>query len=344
MISVKHHLVDLPPQALDAYLEKGWFRMNQTLFITHFLHFENQFYPAVWLRYAVNRGIDELAGRKLRAIEKRFRVEVNPWHYTPQQERLYAAYRAFAGFNITETLHELLMGYEEVNHFRTWQVEIYADKRLVALGIFDAGEKTAAGIANIYDPDFRKYSLGKALIYAKLQHICKAGFSWFYPGYAVPGNRSFNYKLDIAPEYTEYFCPVKRQWFTYEQRGGLPDLLSVMEQKLRSVQQKVSMPGKNYLLMYYQRFDASLLGLHFADLLHYPMFLLLGYDATRGHWLIGVYDLELACYKVVFCHTVYTAENSFSSDKWICTDLLQVQATYLSELDGHQMQVFMESL
>lgn len=32
---------------LDEYLEKGWFRMGQTIFTCNFLNFNRQFYAAI---------------------------------------------------------------------------------------------------------------------------------------------------------------------------------------------------------------------------------------------------------------------------------------------------------
>jgi len=343
MFSEKHHLTYLPPQALDAYLEKGWFRMNQTLFITHFLHLESGFYPAVWLRYPLKNGIASLMDKKLKPIQRRFQIEVKPWQYNPAQEALFSVYRSGAGIDMTPTLHELLMGVEEVNVFNTIQVEVYDNTRLIALGIFDLGEKGAAGITNIFHPDYRKYSLGKALIYAKIQYSKKQGLDWFYPGYAVPGKSRFNYKLDIAPSHTEYFCPVSQQWLPHFHGTSLPNLLDEMENKLIFAREKASFLGRNCPLVYYKHFDAGLVGLEFADLLHYPIFLLFGYDSQKAQWLTGVYDLVSAKYRVLLCHTLFSPGDIRVYDKLVCTDILQVTEVLASGLDLAALFGFMEN-
>ena len=343
MVSAKHHLTYLPPQALDAYLEKGWFRMNQTLFITHFLHFESQFYPAVWLRYPLINGLKDLLDKKLKPILRRFQLTVKPWQYSPEQEELFSFYRANAGINLTATLHELLLGYEEVNVFNTIQIELVDDNRLIALGIFDMGEKSAAGITNIFHPDYRKYSLGKALIYAKMQYSQQQGLKWFYPGYAVPGKSRFNYKLDIAPDHTEYFCAVSHQWLPFTQPGELPNWLNDMERNLLLLQEKLLAHGRKSLLVYYQHFDAGLIELDFSNLLHYPIFLLFAYDPQKAQWLMCVYDLVSAKYKLLQCQTLFTPAADRVYDKLVCTDVLQVTHSPATDLDLQGVFEFMKN-
>ena len=46
----KHYPEVLLPEDLDAYLEKGWYRMGQTIFTTHFLCFDKGFFSAIWVR------------------------------------------------------------------------------------------------------------------------------------------------------------------------------------------------------------------------------------------------------------------------------------------------------
>ncbi len=333
----------MPQQALDAYLENGWFRMNQTLFITHFLLLESEFYPAVWLRYSLNNGLGALMGKKIKPLERNFKIQVQPWDYTPEQEALYSAYRMGAGFDMTATLNELLMGSEEVNIFNTFQVEMYEGSRLIALGIFDMGEKSAAGICNIFHPDYRKFSLGKALIYAKMQYSRQQGLDWFYPGYAVPGKNRFNYKLGIAPNHTEYFCPLSQQWLPHIQSGELPNLLNEMEKGLILAREKAASFGRKCPLVYYLHFDAALVGLDYEDLLHYPIFLLLGYHPQKAKWLAGVYNLVSAEYQVLLCHTLFSPGDNRTYDKLVCSDILQVTDSLASGLDLQGLFRFMEN-
>ncbi|MEJ7659632.1 MAG: hypothetical protein WKG07_08390 [Hymenobacter sp.] len=56
-------------------------------------------------------------------------------------------------------------------------MEVRAEGHLIAAGIFDQGTRSLAGIVNFYDPDYRKYSLGKYLMLYEIR-IRSADKDW----------------------------------------------------------------------------------------------------------------------------------------------------------------------
>ena len=51
MLVELHNPIDsLNGEELDKYLERGWFRMGQTIFTTNFLKFNGLIYSVIWLR------------------------------------------------------------------------------------------------------------------------------------------------------------------------------------------------------------------------------------------------------------------------------------------------------
>jgi leucyl-tRNA---protein transferase len=327
MFSAKRHPGNLSPELLDVYLERGWFRMNQSIFITHFLHFEAHFFPAIWLRYPLDQGIGEVIDKKLRPIEKKFRIEITPWVLTDEQEALFNLYRAHAGLDMAVSLRELLLGQWAgdgvENIFNTYQVCMYDGTKPVAFGFFDVGSDSAAGISSIYHPDYRKYSLGKALMYAKMKYCSQRKIRWFYPGYAVPGHKRFNYKLDIAPGHTEYFCPKQEGWLPHLPAQPLPDYLAGMERKLSLLQETLAGNGLPSTLVHYRQFDAALMDLDYSDLLNFPIFLHCAFDKETRQWLVVVYDIIKGSYRLLLCNTLVSFGSYRVHQKVICTDLLQ---------------------
>ena len=89
---------------------------------------------------------------------------------------------------------------------------MYDQDKMIATGFFDVGQESAAGICSIYDPAYRKYSLGKYMIYEKMFYSKSKGFDYFYPGYVVPGYTMFDYKLDIGSTALEYLNRGNGQW------------------------------------------------------------------------------------------------------------------------------------
>ncbi len=304
MITQKKHLRKINPQQLDSFLSKGWFRMGQNMFITHFLQLEMRFHTAICLRYKLDENAGTVIQKKLKPLQKKFTIDFQDWRYNMEQELLYGIYVADSGLNIKADLLGLMMGWEEENIFDTRQVAIYDGMRLVAAGLSDFGQKTAAGICSFYHPDYRKYSLGKGLMYAKMKACIEVGMTHFYPGYAVPGYDRFNYKLDMLPLNTEYFDPVSKNWIPYIPGSALPDLLDEMHQGLQVLQQKLKQLHIQSTLLYYTYFDSVLVDAFSQVELNQPVFLYIELLPVMNIGMIVLFDLNNNQYKVALCNAL----------------------------------------
>lgn len=324
MFSQIRHPTYLSPGDLDAYLERGWFRMNQKIFITHFLHFNWNFFPSVWLRYNLQEGIKTHIDKRLKPVLKRFTLQVHSWVYSQDQEDLFSLYRTHSGLDMATTLQELLLGQFHSNIFNTNQVSIYDGSKLIALGFFDMGNISAAGISSIYHPDYGRFSLGKALIYAKMDYCARNGVKWFYPGYVVPGYKKFNYKLEMAPGHTAFYCPQSSVWQPLPPSASVPNFLFEMESKLMLLQEIMAAKGVSTTVIHYRQFDAALMDLSLPDLLHFPVFLHVKFDSINQLWNLIVFDFLTNVYTLLQCQ-ILTAMGTYRVEgKIVCTDLLQV--------------------
>ena len=198
--------------ALDFYLGQGYYRMQQDLFTCQFVPFEGRLYTAHWLRLALARVQWGPAQRRLLRRNARFADAVRPFRSLPEYEALYARYRAFITFDAAPTVGEVLLGDAAHNVFNTHVIELRDGNRLIAVGIFDRGDRTLAGILNFYDPDYRQYSLGKHLMLLKAEHARRLQLDYYYPGYVVHGYPKFDYKLFACPAATEVFDSVSGFW------------------------------------------------------------------------------------------------------------------------------------
>ncbi|HET9054642.1 MAG TPA: GNAT family N-acetyltransferase, partial [Cyclobacteriaceae bacterium] len=193
-----HTPQQLTPHELDAYLERGWFRMGQTIFTTNFAHVKDQMLSTIWLRVKLYEYERDAAHHKLLKRNAAFTVTVQPAVVTEEQEALYARYRGSLSFNVSESLQHLLFGKNESSVYTTYEVTLRDRGKLMGCGFFDLGGTSAEGIVSFYDPEYKKFSPGKYLIYTKIQFCKELGLPYFYPGYFVPGNPYFDYKLSIA--------------------------------------------------------------------------------------------------------------------------------------------------
>jgi arginyl-tRNA--protein-N-Asp/Glu arginylyltransferase len=202
-------------EELDAFLEKGWYRMGQSIFTTHYISLEDQVYRVFWLRYNLQKLT--LSRRQLRLIKRneRFSITKKPFKITDELEELFALYKTGIDFEPALSVQHWLHGDQLHNVFSTELLEIRDNKKLIAAGITDSGHESIAGIMNFYHPEYKKYSPGKYLMLLKIQYAKAKNIKWYYPGYIVYNHSGFDYKLFVDKNAIEIFIPEMENWELY---------------------------------------------------------------------------------------------------------------------------------
>lgn len=229
--TVYHNPKKLDGTQLDFLLAQGWYRMHQTVFTTKDIILQNCVYNVFWLRY----NLDEfLMVKKLQKIINQnadFDISIKPLKLTAEIESLYKIYKSSIKFDHSESVKYWLYGEEpeKFNAFETSLIEIRDHNKLVAVGIFDTGNNSIAGIMNFYDPAYKKFSLGKYLILLKIKYAIAKGMQWYYPGYIVYGYPSFDYKLFVGEENAEIYIPEANNWYKYNR-----EIIDVIEKNRKA--------------------------------------------------------------------------------------------------------------
>jgi arginine-tRNA-protein transferase len=275
MFAQVHFPESLAPHELDAYLERGWFRMGQTIFTTNFLHFKDRMYSAVWLRIKLWEFTSEKTQVKLNKKNAHFKTIVREANVTLEHERLYAKYKEEVDFEPSVSLTHLLYGKSPGSTiYQTFEIAVYDEHKLIASGFFDIGEVSAEGIVSVYDPDYKKYSLGKFLIYKKIEFCRDRGLQYFYPGYFVPGYAFFDYKLAIGTSALEFLQLRTQRWLPYQNFCTDDIPYEVMRGKLDSLHAALQVDHIDANVMHYEFFDANLIpDLKDVELFNYPVML-----------------------------------------------------------------------
>ena len=87
--------------------------------------------------------------------------------------------------------------------------------QLIAVGYFDEGRESAAGILNFYHPAYRKYSPGLFLYLEGVRYAAESGKRFFYPGYIALNYTKFDYKLLPGAERVEIWDTDTGSWRQY---------------------------------------------------------------------------------------------------------------------------------
>ncbi len=205
-------LFDIQPAQLDHFLSIGWFRIQQTIFTTDVLYFNDEAYNPVWLRVRLQDFVPDIKYLALQKKNSGFTMEIKKAIITPEHEALYACYKESIAFDSAPNLHWLLYGSSTRDIYNTYMINLHDDDKLAGVGFFDLGDESSAGISSVYDPAYKKYSPGRYIIYEKMLYCKKKNFKYFYPGYFVPGYPMFDYKLELGKDALEYFNFYSKKW------------------------------------------------------------------------------------------------------------------------------------
>lgn len=322
----------LEGKALDLYLERGWFRMGQTIFTTNWLNFRETFYSAIWLRVLLNEYTPDTTQKKLIQRNSKFKTEIRPASITIEKELLYIKYKQAVQFEASASLQTLLFGNSEHNIFDTYEVDVYDDGRLIAVGFFDLGSESAMGISSIYDPDYKKYSLGKHLIYSKMSFCQERGLKYFYPGYFVPGYRAFDYKLDIGTKNIEYLQLQTDSWLPLAVFKEETSPLKIMVNRLIELKRWLARSGVESEVLFYDYFYANQTPeLSGADLLDFPVFL--STEKSIHEWSIIVFDVRYDKYQLMKCYPVLTPPSPMIVPGYYSEYVLKLEETIYASQD-----------
>ncbi|MBK9932742.1 MAG: hypothetical protein IPP61_14645 [Cytophagaceae bacterium] len=282
-----HILDSISPLALDQYLEKGWFRLGQNMFTTNFLTFDQKQFSALWLRVKLREF--ELSPTQQKIIKncKNFEVRFSEFVLTSELENLYYNYRNSVSFTAVSSLQTLLLDQQLFNIFQSMQIQVFDKGKLIAAGVFDMGEKTAQGIVSFYNPEYKKYSLGKFLLLQKVLFLKSKNYDFFYPGYFAPGFKSFDYKLDIAPSASEYLDLENGKWTSLMDFNPVSLPLRKIEKKLKLLSIELGLLGVQHDLLKYDFFDLNMTREYKEyKLLDTPRILLLPSFPMHEEWLV----------------------------------------------------------
>jgi leucyl-tRNA---protein transferase len=335
------------PTGLDTYLEQGWYRMGQSIFTTNFIHFKSEMYSTVWLRVLLDEFLEDGTQKKVFKRNAGFQVAIRPAILTDEKEELYVRYKQSLPFNPSDSLHSLLFSAASTNSiYNTYEVTVRDGDQLIAIGFFDLGKTSAAGISSVYDPVYKKYSLGKYLIYLKMQYCKNLGLRYFYPGYFVPGYSFFDYKLTIARPALQFLQLSSYKWLPIETFSPESIPYQVMYDKLIGAQKLLMQRQYESRVVKYEFFDANLIpDLRDAQLVDFPVFLFCPEASQDGINPVLVFDVRDGCYHLLVCLPYWKPDETNPDTEFYSTYFLKsLQEIYATASTEEMVEVFLKVL
>ncbi len=203
---------------MDALLAQGWYRSGQGVFTTNWLILDEGLVVSrvLWARVDVRDWTPTRRHLRLAKECARFSCTVSDAVITDEIETLFAGYLAHTGLDSGPTVRAVLMSdAAHENFFPTKMFTVRDGEILIAVGYFDQGAETTAGILNFYHPDYSKRSLSIFLYYEEIRYAAQTRKRWFYPGYIAMDYPKFDYKLLAGAGRTEVLDVERAEWIRY---------------------------------------------------------------------------------------------------------------------------------
>lgn len=308
MFVEKHFPSKITGVELDRYLDKGWYRMGQIIFTTHFLFYENALYSPIWIRLPLKDYRFRKSLRKIKkSVENQFRVEVREGVIDPYKEDLYNIYKqSFKGY-ISPTLSNGLMDSGTLNIYDSKTVEIFDGKKLIGFSFFDIGKNSIASIQGVYHPNYAKHSLGFYTMIQEIQYGLDNGFEYYYPGYVAPGLDRFDYKLRVGKkEEIEFYNLYTRSWENYSKFDENRIPVNVIVKKLSQLGWRFSKENINCQMLYFASYEEPVFGPKNNTSLKSPLFISIFHHLFEQPKFIAYFDIWKE--KFILMHTLKEEE------------------------------------
>ena len=206
---------------LDEYLAAGYYRTQHLLFTTHQTQISSaeKTYPVFWLRINLQNMVESATATAIRKKCSAFTFSFKKAAISNKANDLYSEYLNSIDFEAAANCSSYLYHPYFENPFHSKMLQVKDGKNLVALGYFDVGKISMAGILNFYHPTYKKYSLGKYLMLKKLDYALAHKLQYYYTGYISTESNKFDYKLFPDKKAVEVFLPVEKIWVPYYSMG-----------------------------------------------------------------------------------------------------------------------------
>ena len=195
-------LLDITPDVLEKFLERGWRRFGAV----YFRPVCQACSECVAIRLPVERFTPSRS--QLRARNRsNLRLEIGKPQVTPGRidlcnrwQKSQGARRSWDNQEMDERRYFLEFA---IPHPAAMEFAYYDDDgdrpRLVAVGLVDRMPNAVSAVYTYYDPDYASQSPGTRCILDQVDYAGEQGLSWVYLGYRVLGCPSSDYKARFRP-------------------------------------------------------------------------------------------------------------------------------------------------
>lgn len=223
-------------EALDFYLENGWFRSTNALFRSKFICIDEKISSIINVRLKVfDFEFKKRHRRILNRVENKFKIIIKKASLTPEKEILYRKFKdKFKGF-VLFSLYNLLYDDPSSPVYNSFEIDVYDGEELIAFSFFDIGKNSVASLIAIYDPKYSEYSLGSYTMLKEIEFCKNSSIIYYYPGYILDNNDIFDYKFRTTSIESTQFLQDELIWKDFFLPKPILKSTTIIYQKIKEI-------------------------------------------------------------------------------------------------------------
>ncbi len=286
---------------LDHYLERGWYRIGNTMMTCRYYVSEGGCYATIWTRlplknYAFRKGLRKLLSRR----QRRFRTTVQRLVLDHKREDLYTAYLSVAPGERASTLEEFLGGEQGIGMFDTWEIGIWDGDTLVGMSLFDPGDIAMQSLSGLYHPDYARYGLGFYSMVLEVKYAMELDLEYHYSGYVVPGLPFMDYKWRLGGD-MEVLHPDQGTWQHHSELDDIENPADRLKAELATADVALRLAGLRSQWRLNEMFEARHIDPALSACVIQPLVLDLDPERDGGMRTLITWEVERRMFLLLRC-------------------------------------------
>ncbi|MDQ3710957.1 MAG: arginine-tRNA-protein transferase [Acidobacteriota bacterium] len=182
------------PQQLDLLLADGWRHFGEHFFRYNISPHEFELRRVLPLRIRLKNFTLSKSQRRIIKRNQDLQTVICPIEITSEKEILFKKHKQRFKHSVPNSLYDFLSFAPADVPCEAFEVNVYAQEKLLAASFFDVGATAVSAVYAIFETQESSRSLGIFTMLLTIDYASKSGKSFYYPGYAYEGNSFYDYK------------------------------------------------------------------------------------------------------------------------------------------------------
>ncbi|MDD0853471.1 arginyltransferase [Halobacteriovorax sp. GB3] len=187
--------LDVKKEEFEFLLEKGWRKFG----LFYFKPECDNCRKCIPLRVLVDQFQIKKSHRRILKKNSDLTIKIRPLKYRDEIYDLYVKHSKERFVDTPYASKEFFIDTHFISSTASNMMEYWLDDKLIACGFLDYSHISLSSVYFIYDPDFKKRSLGIFGVLKELELASEQQLKYYYLGYWIKENSFMNYKSQFHP-------------------------------------------------------------------------------------------------------------------------------------------------